>query len=126
MNTNDFKIKLENELATITKSLEDLAILNPQTDDKDWLAVPEEPSSAEADPNVQADRSEAWQERRSETEALETRRNNLVRALEKIEAGTFGICEISGEEIEPDRLEANPAARTCKLHMNEEAKLSFT
>ena len=38
-------------------------------------------------------------------------------ALEKIEKGTYGICETGGEKIEEDRLEANPSARTCKAHM---------
>ena len=33
-------------------------------------------------------------------------------ALEKIEAGKYGICEVSGEEIEADRLEAYPSAKT--------------
>ena len=35
-----------------------------------------------------------------------------------IAAGTYGTCEVSGEQIEEDRLEADPAARTCKAHMN--------
>ena len=39
-------------------------------------------------------------------------------ALERIEKGTYGICEVGNEEIEEDRLNANPAARTCKAHLN--------
>ncbi len=50
---------------------------------------------------------------------LENRWNEVRAALKKIEAGTYGICEISGEPIEEDRLEVNPAARTCKEHMDE-------
>lgn len=34
----------------------------------------------------------------------------IDRALEKIEEGTFGICDISGEEIPMKRLEAIPYA----------------
>jgi RNA polymerase-binding transcription factor DksA len=49
--------------------------------------------------------------------------NTVVHALGKIEAGTYGVCEVSGMDIEEDRLEANPAARTCKAHMAEEATL---
>jgi RNA polymerase-binding transcription factor DksA len=37
----------------------------------------------------------------------------------QIEKGAYGTCKICGEKIEEDRLEANPAAQTCKLHMNE-------
>ena len=39
-------------------------------------------------------------------------------ALEKMEKGTYGICEVCNKPIEEDRLEANPAAKTCKEHMN--------
>ncbi len=34
-------------------------------------------------------------------------------ALDRIEAGTYGICEVCGLEIEPKRLEAIPWARLC-------------
>jgi RNA polymerase-binding transcription factor DksA len=34
-------------------------------------------------------------------------------ALAKFEAGTYGLCERCGNEIQPDRLEAMPAARLC-------------
>lgn len=43
---------------------------------------------------------------------LENRLIDVVRAMGKIESGTYGICEISGEQIEEARLKANPAART--------------
>lgn len=34
-------------------------------------------------------------------------------ALERIEAGTFGICEVCGEEIGEKRLEARPVTTYC-------------
>ncbi|MEN9852315.1 MAG: hypothetical protein RI996_258 [Candidatus Parcubacteria bacterium] len=43
---------------------------------------------------------------------LENRLMDVERALDKISAGTYGTCEVSGEPIELERLEANPAART--------------
>jgi DnaK suppressor protein len=49
---------------------------------------------------------------------LQARLSDVNRALDKIEAGTFGSCEVSNEPIEADRLEANPAARTNKANMN--------
>ena len=48
---------------------------------------------------------------------LEIRYNDIKDALDKIEKNKYGICEVSGEEIEEERLIANPAARTCKAHM---------
>lgn len=35
-------------------------------------------------------------------------------ALERIEEGTFGICEDCGDDIPPGRLEAMPFATTCR------------
>ncbi|MBP9668768.1 MAG: TraR/DksA C4-type zinc finger protein [Candidatus Pacebacteria bacterium] len=49
-------------------------------------------------------------------EELEARYKNVLHALQKIEEGTFGMCEVGGEEIAEDRLMANPAARTCVAH----------
>jgi len=38
-------------------------------------------------------------------------------ALERLDEGSFGICEVCHESIEADRLFANPLARTCLDHM---------
>ena len=35
----------------------------------------------------------------------------VLAALRRLERGTYGICEITGKPIEPDRLEALPWAR---------------
>lgn len=120
METTHFKTKLEAELQQLTIELEAIATLNPDTGD--WVATPEvnEPS---ADENEVADDVESWNERRALLAQLEIRYRNVKRALDKIDAGTYGICEITGGEISPERLEANPAARTCAAHMNEEADL---
>ena len=37
-------------------------------------------------------------------------------ALKKLDEGTFGKCEVCGEEIAEARLEAMPAARYCINH----------
>ena len=43
---------------------------------------------------------------------------NLV-LKDKIKKICDSVYEISGKEIELDRLEANPAARNCKEHMED-------
>jgi len=43
---------------------------------------------------------------------LEAEFRELEDALGRIDAGTYGIDEITGEPIDPERLEAVPAART--------------
>ena len=52
-------------------------------------------------------------------ELLESRLNNVLFALEEIDKDSFGLCEVCKKEIEMTRLEANPAAKTCKKHLNE-------
>jgi phosphoserine phosphatase RsbU/P len=39
-------------------------------------------------------------------------------ALEKIEAGTFGICEVCHDPVEADRLMADPLVRFCLDHLS--------
>ncbi len=43
---------------------------------------------------------------------LETQLVEINAALERIKAGTYGICEKTGQKIPVDRLLANPSART--------------
>lgn len=122
IDTTPYKDQLETDLREVTTELESLGIHNPENA-SDWIATPPA-ESGEADPNVVADRVEDWDERTATLAQLERRYNDIRRALAKIADGTYGTCEISGEAIEEDRLEANPAARTCKAHIDDEASLS--
>lgn len=45
-------------------------------------------------------------------EQLENELAELQAALERVDAGTYGIDEDTGEPIDPERLEAFPTART--------------
>ncbi len=123
INYNKYKKILENDLSILTSDLEKLGIQNLNSTE-DWIAIPGEASDAEPDLNIASDRSEDWQVRRSTVAFLEKRYNNINRALQKIKDGTYGVCEICGEEIEQDRLQANPAARTNKAHINDEVSLT--
>ncbi len=120
--TTGYRVQLEAALAQVQEELSTLGIHNPENP-QDWIATPEPEGSGEADPNVAADRVEDWDERAATLAELERRYNDTRRALQKIDEGTYGICEVGEEEIEADRLSANPAARTCKAHLNEEATL---
>lgn len=118
---SSYKTTLESLKVTLTEDLNTIAAHNEATDD--WEVRTDQTGSNEPDANIQADSEEDAEERIATLAELETRYRNIVRALKKIEAGTYGICEISGAPIEAKRLEANPAARTCMAHMNEEADL---
>jgi DnaK suppressor protein len=46
-------------------------------------------------------------------ESLEAGLERTERALAKLDEGTYGRCDVCGEEIAPKRLEAMPDAVTC-------------
>lgn len=124
MNTEHIKQQLQKELSRVEDELKSVGVQNPHNPN-DWQATETKMDvmSAVADPNEAADKQEEYVENRAIVGELEVRYNNIKRALGKIENGTYGVCEISGESIEEDRLEVNPAARTCKQHMGEEKNL---
>jgi RNA polymerase-binding transcription factor DksA len=123
MDTTPFKVRLEEHLARLTAELSAIASHDAHTDD--WEALPVGADQAEPDQNDEADVVEEWNERRAVVAALEMEYHDVKRALRKMSEGTYGICEVSGEPIEVERLEINPAARTCIAHREEEELLAL-
>jgi DnaK suppressor protein len=111
------------KLAELEQDLSSIATHTVTGDD--WEAVPEKDSLNQADDNLEADGLEEWESRRAATADLEIEYANCKRALAKIEAGTFGSCEICSALIEEARLLAKPTARTCVAHRDEEGTLSL-
>ena len=118
MDTQHFKKKLEAELMVVEGELKEIAALNPESGE--WEAKVEDMGTVGpiADSNEFADQLEEYDEHREELPALAARWSEVKHALEKIDRGTYGFCEEGGDHaIEPERLDANPAARTCQKHM---------
>ena len=109
------KEKLEAERDILLGQLRDIGKLNGETNE--WEAVPEERSSKESDQNDMADRFEDFEARSSMIKALESRLNNIVSSLNGINKESFGKCVVCKKDIEGTRMEANPAAKTCKKHL---------
>lgn len=108
---------LTNEQKSLTTELGKIGQENPETGD--WYAIPPvTDGDADADYSDQADYVEDFESRAARLGELEKKLVDVRDALAKIDAGTYGICEKSGEPIELDRLEANPSARTAKAYMN--------
>lgn len=116
-NTEQFKVLLNNELTKLEEELSTVGRKNPDNQ-TDWEATEKPNGTDEADELEVADSLEEFGNNRGILNQLETRLNEVKKALSKMEDGTYGICEICNNQIEEDRLEANPAAPTCKLHMN--------
>lgn len=116
-----FKQKLETEKQHLEEDLSRLGRINPDNP-KDWEAVKQDLNVMESDFNELSDTFEQYEEDSAILNDLETRLLDVKHALNKIngEADTeYGVCEVSGEEISQERLEANPAARAHVDHVDQ-------
>lgn len=113
---NEFKDKLKEEKGLLEKELSQVARRNT-TNPSDWVPSAKTPEQSKADENLASDSFENLENNIGITTQLENRLEDVNDALTKIENGTYGICEAGDHPIEIERLEVNPAARTCKEHM---------
>lgn len=122
INTDTYKVVLEAELAKLSEEMATIGVHDAK-DAENWIERTDDIDNVSADEIDVADKTEEWIERRGTISALETQYNNVARALEKIESGTYGVCEICAKDIEVERLDANPSARTCIEHRDDERAL---
>ncbi len=116
MNTTKTKEILLAEQTLLEGELGNIARFNTETNQ--WEATPDTDLMNMSDDNDAADRFEDFEERTSMLKTLQARLTDIKEAIAKIDASSYGKCEVCGKTIESDRLEANPAAPTCKEHMN--------
>ena len=114
MNTDSFKTRLTDEKNNLEAELATVGRRNP-SNPNDWEAVQPE-TTPEADPNDVASEISGYEENAGIVKELEARLNDVLAALARIDAGTYGTCTVGGEQIEEARLEADPAATTCIAH----------
>ncbi len=112
-----FKEKLTKELALLEEELSTVGRRNPSNPD-DWEATAPQDNVSTADRNEVADEIEDYETNTAILKDLEIRYNEVKSALMRIDEGAYGYCEITKTPIEIERLEANPAARTCKAHLH--------
>jgi DnaK suppressor protein len=109
----ELKGKLMAQKTAIQKELESFA-----SEDKDlkhnWDA--KYPNRENGNMEEEADEMQEYDNLLSLEHSLESKLKNVDLALEKIEKGTYGVCEKCGKEIEIERLEAVPEARFCMEH----------
>ncbi|OHA89613.1 MAG: hypothetical protein A3C70_02555 [Candidatus Zambryskibacteria bacterium RIFCSPHIGHO2_02_FULL_43_14] len=111
-----FKKKLETEKELLEKELGAVGRINPDNL-SDWEAIPIDRDTSQADENTVADSIEDYEDNVAIVNTLETRYQDTKSALDKIKHDTYGLCQVCKEEIDAERLEANPSARTCRKHM---------
>ena len=118
IDTQKYKEKLEAELKRLVEELKTVGVQNPLIPG-DWEPIPSSENNSQADENEVADSIDHFEENTAILKQLEIQYNEVRGALEKINNGTYGKCKVCGGEIEEARLDANPAAETCKTHINE-------
>lgn len=119
---NYFKKRLVDEEKLTESELKSLGKQDPLAPGV-WDATPGDIDQSATEQDEIADRIEELEGNEGQLREIEIHWRNIKRSLAKMEEGTYGICEIGGETIEEDRLEANPSARTCKMHMGNESSL---
>lgn len=114
---NKIKQELEAEKNVLVEEIKKLGLENKQTGIWEAAPIVEGEVTKEADENDAADHDEDFLEQAATLRPLDIRLEEINDALKKIGENNYGKCEICGEDIEGDRLEANPAAKTCKKHL---------
>lgn len=107
---------LEEELSLLTHELGSVGRVNPENKN-DWEAVAADGNIDKAEAEERASEITDFEDRSSVEFALEGRSNKIKAALTRLDEGTYGTCATCQSPIEEARLEANPAANTCKAHM---------
>jgi RNA polymerase-binding transcription factor DksA len=102
------KTELETELSTIGRKSSSTA--------GGWEATSGSMEVDAADENEVADKLEELDDNTGIVSQLEKQLNETDAALDRIEKGTYGICETCGKPIETERLEAIPSARISIKH----------
>lgn len=115
MDTKKYAARLQEEKEKLENELSRIGRRNPHNAG-DFEAIPED-TGQEADSVDRAELLEAYAENVAILHELELRYTDVTDALIRIEKGTYGTCEVGGERIEKERLDADPAARTCKAHL---------
>lgn len=114
----ELKDKLNKEKAVLLGELKGLGRINPENSE-DWEATPGDSDISEADSSEVADKIEEFEERSSTEEELEERLKEVELAIKNISENNYGKCTVCDKEIEIERLEVNPAAKTCLSHIEK-------
>ena len=91
--------KLEQEL---TRATEELAIINQKLEEKGDFGLGQGASTVYE-----------WEMNLALRESAEAKIQSIQTALERLEQGGYGLCEVCGQPIDPDRLEILPHTTLC-------------
>src|SRR3712207_4358868 len=112
LDTQKFRQQLEALRTELLEEIEELQQESAQVNQTEGYGVKNHPAE---------DASELFLRERNLAVANDLRQelDDIERALTRIENGAYGQCEVCGEAINPERLEARPAATYCIRHQRE-------
>jgi len=105
MDLNLLRSRLEQELKHLTEKLEQLKADNDSIDNREggWFGRRDE----------QANEGIELRKRQASEELQKVLLAEIENALDKLNQGTYGLCDNCGQSIDPARLEAIPHANLC-------------
>ncbi|MCX6723566.1 MAG: TraR/DksA C4-type zinc finger protein [Candidatus Staskawiczbacteria bacterium] len=106
----ELKKKLETQKESLQKELKSFANEDPKIK-HNWDT--RYPNREDGDKDDQADEVQEYDNALSLEYSLELKLKDVNMALEKMENGTYGVCENCGKKIDEKRLLACPEAKTC-------------
>lgn len=118
MDIKEFEALLVDEKQVLEKTLPSVGNKNPKNP-SDWEPSYPDLGITTADKGDLADEVEEFDNNIGIEAVLEEKLREIDGALERIRSGTYGKCEVGGEEIDEARLRANPASRACIKHSSE-------
>ena len=105
-----FKKKLEAQKAELEEELASIGKRDPNSPGG-WDVTSGKMETDSADENETADKFEEIEDNAGVMKNLENELVEVKAALDRIQAGTYGVSEKDGKPIDRARLEANPSAR---------------
>jgi DnaK suppressor protein len=93
------RAKLEQELA---RAQEELALINQKLEDKGDFGLGQGASTVYE-----------WEMNLALRESAEAKIQSIKLALHRLDEGDYGLCEVCGQPIDPDRLEILPHTTLC-------------
>ena len=112
MNTQHYKDLLLKEQDRLVEAMQTMGQLGDLVSGH-WETHTETSENKELEPDALADKFEEETTNEGVLDTLEERLKEVNDALVRIESGTYGKCSKCGKQIEPEKLEANPATSIC-------------
>lgn len=112
---DDLRRRLEAERETERERLE---AAEPIEQDKDLHDI----ARGEAGQSQAAENTRQRSERLGTIDHTESRLSKVEHALERMDEGSYGICEVCGDAIGEDRLRAYPLATRCVEDAEDDAQ----